>query len=108
MNPELWLLGTDGVAASWLVSELSPGAAARTRFFTAQRAPWGFYGYEAMALILDAIEAGGGDREATVQAARATRDRDSLLGRYSIDDEGLTTAEADGRWAVAGGTLIWD
>jgi hypothetical protein len=34
-----------------------------------------------MALILDPISAGAGDREATVQAARATADRDSILGR---------------------------
>jgi branched-chain amino acid transport system substrate-binding protein len=79
-----------------------PGAAGRTRFFGAQRAPWGFYGYEAMALILDSL---GDDRAATLANARATRDRDSILGRYSINANGLTTTEEIGVQAVANGQL---
>jgi hypothetical protein len=86
IDPGRWLLGTEGVAVPWLARELSPAVAARSRFFVAQRAPFGFYGFEAMALILDAIAAGGSDRAATVRAARSTRDRDSVLGRYSIDE----------------------
>jgi branched-chain amino acid transport system substrate-binding protein len=103
-DPDLWLLGTDGVAAPWLARELSPTAAARTRFFSGQRAPWGFYGYEAMALILDSL---GSDRAATVRAARSARDRDSVLGRYSIDADGLTTCETCGILAVVGGEIVW-
>jgi hypothetical protein len=76
------VLGSDGVAQTRLAHELSPGAADRTRFFVANRAPLAFYGYEAMALILDATAAGDGDRGAIVRAARATRDRDSVIGRY--------------------------
>jgi branched-chain amino acid transport system substrate-binding protein len=108
IDPELWLLGTDGVAAPWLAAELSAGAAARTRFFGAQRAPWVLYGYEAMALILDAIAAGAGDRAATARAARDLPERDSPLGRYRIDADGLTTTTACGRLAVVGGELDWD
>jgi ABC-type branched-subunit amino acid transport system substrate-binding protein len=104
----MWLLGSEGVAVSWLARELGPGAAERTRFFVALRAPVGFYGHEAMALILDAVRAGGGDRAATVRAARATRDRDSILGRYSFDADGHTTSTAYGRLAVVGGELVWD
>jgi hypothetical protein len=78
--PETWLLGTESVAETWLARELSPSAAERTRFFLAQRAPFGSYGFEAMALILNAIAAGDGDRTATARAGRATRDRDSILG----------------------------
>jgi ABC-type branched-subunit amino acid transport system substrate-binding protein len=106
-NPDLWLLGSEGVAAGWLAHDLEPAAAARTRFFVAPRAPLGFYGYEAMALILDAI-ARGGDRAAVVRAARATRDRDSVIGRYSIDPDGHTTSTAYGRRAVVDGRLVWD
>src|SRR5207245_1469244 len=91
LDGNLWLLGSDGVAMPWLAEELSPSAAQRTRFFTAQRAPWGFYGFEAMALILDAIDAGAGTRAGTVRAARTTRDRSSVIGRYSIDRHGATT-----------------
>lgn len=103
-DPGLWLLGTDGVAAPWLAEGMSTGAAGRTRFFGAQRAPWGFYGYEAMALILDSL---GDDRAATLATARATSDRDSILGRYSIDADGLITTEEIGVQGVAQGRLIW-
>lgn len=61
-----------------------------------------------MALVLDAIAAGGGDRAAITRAARTTRDRDSILGRYSIDAEGHTTSTAYGRLAVVDGALAWD
>jgi branched-chain amino acid transport system substrate-binding protein len=107
-NPDLWLLGSDGVARAWFAREMSPAAAQRTRFFVAQRVPMAFYGYEAMALVLDAIAAGGGDRAATTRAARETRDRDSVLGRYSIGADGHTTSTAYGRLAVVDGALVWD
>jgi branched-chain amino acid transport system substrate-binding protein len=107
-NPGLWLLGSDGVAVRWLAAALDPAAARRTRFFVANRAPLAFYGYEAMALVLDAVAAGGGDRAATARAARATHERDSVLGRYSIDAEGHTTSTAYGRMAVVDGALVWD
>jgi branched-chain amino acid transport system substrate-binding protein len=108
IDSRMWLLGTDGVAAPWLARELSAGAAERTRFFGAQRAPWGFYGFESMALIVDAIAAGRGDRAETARAALSTTDRESVLGRYSIDDQGLTSFTACGRLAVVSGELVWD
>jgi branched-chain amino acid transport system substrate-binding protein len=108
LDETLWLLGTDGLALDRFARELDPGAARRTRLFTAQRGPWGFYGYEAAALVLDAVAAAGGDRLAVMEAARRTRDRDSALGRYSIDEDGLTTAPADGRLAVVGGEIVWE
>jgi branched-chain amino acid transport system substrate-binding protein len=104
----LWLLGTDGVARPELAAGMGEGAAARTRFFAGQRAPWGFYGHEAVALIADAIaRAGEADRAAVAAAARATRERDSVLGRYSIDDRGRATGLPCGVLAVAGGELVW-
>jgi branched-chain amino acid transport system substrate-binding protein len=106
-GPELWLLGSEGVAQAWLARALSVGAAERSRFFLAQRATFGFYGYDAMALILDALVAGG-DRSSVVSAARATRERDGVLGRYSLDADGLTTNPAYGRLAVVDGQLVWD
>ena len=57
---------------------------------------------------LDAIAAGGGDRAAVAAAARGTRDRDSLLGRYSVDADGAATGPPYGRLRVAGGELDWD
>jgi hypothetical protein len=41
-----------------------------------------------------------------LQAARATADRDSILGRYSLDAEGHTTMTAYGRLAVIDGELV--
>jgi hypothetical protein len=108
LRPDLWLLGSDGIAVPWLARELRPGAAARMRLFVAQRANFAVYGLEAMSLILDSIAAGGGDRAATVAVARATTDRRSPLGRYSIDAGGLATTTAYGRLAIAGGELVWD
>jgi hypothetical protein len=60
-----------------------------------------------MRLVLDAADAGAGDRAAVARAARATRDRDSVLGRYSLDADGHTTL-AYGRPAVVDGGLVWD
>jgi branched-chain amino acid transport system substrate-binding protein len=103
-NPDLWLLGSDGVAVRWLAQALSPPVAARSRFFVAQYAAFGLFGFEAMALLLASAR---GDRAATVAAARATHDRDSVLGRYSLDADGLTTTTAYGELAVVGGELVW-
>jgi len=107
-DPARWLLATDGLAFDWFARELDPDAAARTRLFTSQRAPWGFYGYEAAALILDAVAGAGGHRAGVVATARATRDRDSAFGRYSIDPDGLTTAAADGVRVVVEGEIVWE
>ena len=106
-STDLWLLATDGLAVDRFARELDAEAAARTRLFTSRRAPWGFYGYEAAALILDAIAEAGGDRAGVVATARGTRDRDSALGRYSIDEDGLATAPADGILAVVEGEIVW-
>ena len=71
--------------------------------------PYADYGYEAMALVLDAIgRAGPGgtieERRARVVAAlAATRDRDSILGRYSIDKFGDTTLTTYGVFDVRRG-----
>jgi hypothetical protein len=43
-----------------------------------------------------------------IEAARRTRDRDSALGRYSIDENGLTTGPASGWLAVVDGDIVWD
>lgn len=71
----------------------------------------GIYGYEAMSLVLDAIAragAQGDDPAAVVAAAFATRDRDSVLGTYSIDRFGDTTIRDYGAYRIADGALLWD
>jgi ABC-type branched-subunit amino acid transport system substrate-binding protein len=108
LDPALWLVGTDGVAVPHLALELSPAAAERMRLFVANRRPFAFYGFEAMALALDAVAEGAGDREAVARAGRATRDRESPFGRYSLDENGLTTTTEYGRLAVVDRQLVWD
>jgi ABC-type branched-subunit amino acid transport system substrate-binding protein len=105
LDPELWLLGSEGIAQDWLAEQLGPATAARMRFFIAARGPFGLYGHEAMALIRDCAS---GDRAATVAAVRAIRDRDSVLGRYSVGPDGHTTTTAYGRLAIVGGELVPD
>jgi ABC-type branched-subunit amino acid transport system substrate-binding protein len=107
-NPDLWLVGTEGLAHDWVARGLQPSTAERIRFFVAATAPLWAYGYEAMALILDSVREASADRSRIVQAARATRDRDSIIGRYSIDPEGHTTTAAYGRLKVVDGQLVSD
>ncbi len=107
-DPAMWLLGSEGVAEEWLAQRMDASAAERTRFFVAQRASFALYGYEAMCLVLDAVASGGDDRNAVMRAARATKDRDSILGRYSLDEDGYTTTTEYGRLAVVDGALVWD
>ncbi len=58
------------------------------------------YGYEAMAVVLDAIDRAGDplDRGSVIDAFFATTDRDSILGAYSIDDVGDTTLSRVGAY----------
>jgi branched-chain amino acid transport system substrate-binding protein len=63
------------------------------------------YGYEAMAVILDAIDRASDptDRDAVVDAFFATRDRDSILGTYSIAENGETTFDQMTGYEIEGG-----
>jgi len=71
--------------------------------------PYAIYGYEAMRLALDAIErSGDGSKEAIVKALFDTKDRDSVLGTYSIDENGDTTLTDYGVYSIDGGTLKFD
>jgi branched-chain amino acid transport system substrate-binding protein len=74
--------------------------------------PYAVYGYEAMALMLDSIEkaASGGSltRQAVTDAVYSTKDRDSVLGKYSIDQNGDTTLTDYGLYKIVGKTLTFD
>jgi branched-chain amino acid transport system substrate-binding protein len=61
-----------------------------------------------MALILDAIERAGSrgnDRQAVIEAALNTKNRRSVLGEYSIDDNGDTTLTTEALFGVENGEL---
>ena len=72
--------------------------------------PYAIYGYEAGQLILDVLERAEDptDRAAVVEALFATEDRDSILGNYSIDENGDTTLTDYGVFTIDGGELVFD
>jgi branched-chain amino acid transport system substrate-binding protein len=71
--------------------------------------PYAIYGYEAMNLALDAIKrAGSGDKEKILEALFATKDRKSVLGTYSIDENGDTSLTDYGVYKIEGGELTFD
>jgi branched-chain amino acid transport system substrate-binding protein len=58
--------------------------------------PYAAYGFEAMALLLDAIDRGADSdqiRQGVAEALLQTLNRDSILGRYSITADGDTTLD---------------
>jgi branched-chain amino acid transport system substrate-binding protein len=135
--PKARLFGTSGVAESTFTDPLEGGipsrldgrmlitamagdpaagtpaaalyAAYTKRYGTPEPAALG--GYEAMALMLDAVAratAGGtraAERSKVVAALFRTRDRPSVLGTYSIDPHGDTTLGRFGVYRVADGEL---
>ena len=70
------------------------------------------YGYEAMSLTLDAIERaaeqGEVDRASVIEQLFATKDRESVLGTYSIDENGDTTLTDYGAYSIENGALVFD
>jgi branched-chain amino acid transport system substrate-binding protein len=73
--------------------------------------PYALYGYESMSLALDAIKRAGAkanDRQAVVNALFATKNRQSVLGTYSIDPNGDTTLTDYGLYKIVGGKVQFD
>ena len=68
---------------------------------------YGPFAFAAMTLVLDTIEKVGPDRKKVRDTLRATKDRDSIVGKITFDDHGQNTVAAitkyvvqDGKWAV--------
>jgi branched-chain amino acid transport system substrate-binding protein len=70
--------------------------------------PYAVYGYEAMAVVCDAIAQGGEDRQAVIDAFFATKGRESPLGTYDIDPDGDTTLSDYGGYKAEGGKLVFN
>jgi branched-chain amino acid transport system substrate-binding protein len=71
--------------------------------------PYAIYGYEAMNLMLDAIKRSStGDKADVVKALFATKDRSSVLGTYSIDQNGDTSLTDYGAYSIANNALKFD
>ena len=87
-------------------------------FFTDFRKAYGrepgaeaIYGFEAMSAVLEALKSAGekaNNRGAVIEAFFATKNRESALGTYSIDDNGDTTLTDYGAYRVEGGSLVFD
>jgi branched-chain amino acid transport system substrate-binding protein len=70
--------------------------------------PYAIYGFEAMSLLLDSMKRAGADcanRQKVIDQVFQTKNRASLLGKYSIDKDGDTTINDFGRYLVKGGAL---
>jgi branched-chain amino acid transport system substrate-binding protein len=134
-NPTMKLFGPDGVAESAFSSKLGSDVEKMTYitnptldpklyppaaqdFFTKFKQkfgndpqPYAIYGYEAMKVALLAIQnAGdkGNDKQAVIDAFFKIKDRDSVLGKYSIDENGDTTLSDYGANRIEGGKLVFD
>ena len=134
-NPTMKLFGPDGVAESAFSSKLGSAVEKNTYItnptldpklyppaaqdffakfkekFGNDPQPYAIYGYEAMKVALLAIQnAGdkGNDKQAVIDAFFKIKDRDSVLGKYSIDENGDTTLSDYGADRVEGGKLVFD
>jgi branched-chain amino acid transport system substrate-binding protein len=132
-DPGLWLLGSStmvdpsftaqlGSAASrtllstpLLAPALYPPAAQRVlseyaRRFGGEAGPEALYGYEAMSVVLDAIRragSAGGSRQTVIDRLLSVRNRDSVLGRYSMQADGETTLSRYGVDRVLNGLPVF-
>jgi branched-chain amino acid transport system substrate-binding protein len=74
--------------------------------------PYAIYGYEAMSLMLDSIKrataSGSLTKQAVVDQVFATKNRNSVLGTYSIDKNGDTSLTDYGLYKIANGKLTFD
>jgi branched-chain amino acid transport system substrate-binding protein len=74
--------------------------------------PYAIYGYETMKLALDTLKAAGdkaNDREAVrKQLVENTKDRESVLGVYSIDENGDTTLTDYGLYTIQDGVPTFE
>jgi branched-chain amino acid transport system substrate-binding protein len=134
-NPNIKMFGPDGVAESSFTTKVPANLQSRTfvtnptldpklyppaaqDFFKTYKQkfgknpePYAIYGYEAMQVALLAIQnAGdkGNDRQAVIDQFFKIKDRDSVLGKYSIDQNGDTTLSDYGGDKVKGGQLVFD
>ncbi len=134
--PNAKLFGPDGVAETTFTKELPPDVQKRTyitvatidpkdygpegqKFFKDYAAkygdknpqPYAIYGYEAMALALDAMKRAGSkcsDRQAVVDQVFQTKGRKGVAGTYDIDKEGDVNTNSFGRNLVKNGDLSYN
>jgi len=75
----------------------------KAKYGNANPDPYAIYGYEAMQLFIDTLAGLGdkaNDKQAVLDALFATKDRDSVLGTYSFDQNGDTSLTDYGIYKV--------
>ena len=125
--------GPDGVAVSTFTNDVPPDVADRTyitvatikesdygpkgqKFFSDFRKkhdvkviqPYAIYGFEAMDVVLDAMERAGdncNDRQAVIDEFFSTQDKEGVTGTYDIDEDGDVTISQFGRFRIENGEL---
>jgi len=84
----------------------------QTAYKVSQPNTYAIYGYEAMDLILDSIEAAGAkgnDRQAVIdQVLKSTKGRKSVIGTYDIDANGDTSLTDYGLYVIENGKPKFD
>ena len=132
-DPRLKLLGSSAMAVEAFTSKLGlaaaqtylttpllatglyPPSAQRVlaqyrRAFAEGAGAWALYGYESMSVVLDTIKSLGGrgnSRPDVVARFLATRRRDSVIGRYSMQANGETTLSTYGVDRVSAGLPVF-
>jgi branched-chain amino acid transport system substrate-binding protein len=131
--PDATLWGPDGVATSTFTNDLPPDVAKRTyitvatinpkdygakgqKFFEDFKAkyqqkvvqPYAIYGFEAMDVVLDAMERAGdkcNDRQTVIDEFYNTKGKEGVTGTYDIDKDGDVNLSQFGRHLVVNGEL---
>jgi branched-chain amino acid transport system substrate-binding protein len=73
--------------------------------------PYAIYGYESMSLLLDAVKRAGdngNNRQDVINALFDTKNRQSVLGTYSIDKDGDTSITDYGLYKIVKGQPVFD
>jgi branched-chain amino acid transport system substrate-binding protein len=79
------------------------------RQFGSRPDPYAAYGYASMSVLIDAIRRAGGsgrDRERVIRKLFDTKNFDSVLGRFSIDDNGDTTLKQLSGYGIRNGQPV--
>jgi branched-chain amino acid transport system substrate-binding protein len=104
------LIGTPILPTSLYPASAQLVLADYQRAFGTRPQAYALYGYEAMSVVLAAIRAAGArgnDRQTVINEFFATRNRDSVIGRYSIEPSGDSTIASYGFDRVSDGAPVF-
>jgi branched-chain amino acid transport system substrate-binding protein len=103
-------LTTPALPVSLFPRAAAPVVRAYRKTFGEAPGAYALYGYETMSAVLAAIRhagAQGNDRQTVIRSFFAIRDRDSVLGRYSIQASGDSTLTLYGADRVSAGQPVF-